>query len=302
MLSARSNNWVYLLPFTAVVIWSVNVIVTKLAVAVIPALSISFYRWVLAFLILTPFLGLKVWRERGIIVPYLPKLALLGLFGMVMYQGLAYQAAHTTSATNIGILNAMIPIFTVFIATFLLRERASTWAVAGSVLSFLGIIILIGKGNPLNVLSGDFHLGDVLMLAAVLCYAAYGVLTRLWQIKLDLLSNIYIQIAFGVIFHLPLMMYYGFAAITPENLWVILYAGTLPSLVAPIVWVKAIQLIGPNRTSIFINFTPILTAMIAVSFLGEQWQIYHTVGGLLTLLGVGLAQIKPKQKVVLSAE
>ena len=294
MNALKQSRYVYLLPCIAVVIWSVNLIVTKLAVDVIPAFSISFYRWVLAFTILTPFTALKVWRDRHIVIPYLPKLAVLGLFGMVMYQGLAYEAAHTTSATNLGVLNAMIPIFTVVIAIILLRERVSRWAIVGCVLSFVGILILIGKGNPLNVMTGNFHLGDVLMLVAVVCYAAYGVLTRLWQIKLDLWTNLYLQIGFGVIFHLPLMMYQGFTPITTDNLWMILYAGTLASLVAPLVWIKAIQLIGPNRTSIFLNLMPILTAIIAVGFLHEEWHFYHTVGAVLTLLGVALAQIKPK--------
>lgn len=294
MNTTKPSQYIYLLPCIAVAIWSINLIVTKLAVGVIPASSISFYRWVLAFMILTPFTALKVWRERHMVIPYLPKLAVLGLFGMVMYQGLAYEAAHTTTATNLGVLNAMIPIFTVVIGIMLLRERVSTWALAGCVLSFVGILILISKGNPLNVLTGNFHFGDVLMLVAVLCYAAYGVLTRLWQVKLDLLTNLYMQIGFGVIFQLPWMMYQGFTPITKDNLLIIFYAGTLASLVAPLVWIKAIQLIGPNRTSIFLNFMPIVTAIIAVGWLHEEWYIYHTVGAVLTLLGVVLAQIKPK--------
>ena len=114
--SAALNNSVYLLPLAAVIIWSINVIVTKLAVGAISAISISFYRWVLAFLLLSPFLVMPLWRQRAVIVPYLPKLAVLGLLGMLMYQGLAYEAAHTTSATNIGILNAMIPLCTLAIA------------------------------------------------------------------------------------------------------------------------------------------------------------------------------------------
>lgn len=295
MNATKPSQYVYLLPCIAVAIWSINLIVTKLAVDVIPASSISFYRWVLAFMILTPFTAFNVWRERLVVIPYLPKLAVLGLFGMVMYQGLAYAAAHTTSATNLGVLNAMIPIFTVVIAIILLRERVSIWAMAGCLLSFVGILSLIGKGNPQNVLTGNFHFGDVLMLIAVLCYAAYGVLTRLWQIKLDLLTNLYLQIGFGVIFQLPWMLYQGFTPITKDNFGMVLYAGTLASLVAPLVWIKAIQLIGPNRTSIFLNFMPILTAVIAVGFLHEEWHIYHTVGAVLTLLGVALAQIKPKK-------
>lgn len=295
-----SGRYVYLLPLMAVVIWSINVIVTKLAVGVISAVSISFYRWVLAFLILTPFLVRSIWQQRQAIMPFLPKVAVLGLFGMVMYQGLSYQAAYTTSATNIGILNAMIPLFTIVIASLLLKEKPTHYAIIGGIISLIGIAILIGKGNPLNMLQGGFyqqglHQGDLLMLVAVLCYAAYGVLTRLWQIPLDLLTNIYLQIGFGALFHIPLMLYQGFSPINLQNVWLIVYAGTLPSLVAPLVWVKSIQLIGPSRTSIFINLTPMIAACIAVFYLHEDWHSYHSVGGLLILLGVILAQFKKNE-------
>ena len=292
MTQTKKNLYVYLLPLAAVVIWSINVIVTKLAVGAISAISISFYRWVLAFMMLSSFLIPRVWRQRAIVKQYLAKLAVLGLLGMLMYQGLAYEAAHTTSATNIGILNAMIPLFTIAIAAALLSEKPTVFAMIGGVISLTGIAILIGKGNPLNVLDGNFHLGDLLMLMAVLCYAAYGVLTRLWQVPLDLFSNIYMQIGFGMLFHIPLVIYQGLSPITPANMWLVLYAGTLPSLIAPLVWVKSIQLIGPSRTSIFINLTPLITAAIAIVYLNEQWQSYHTLGGVLTLGGVVLAQMR----------
>ncbi len=60
----------------------------------------------------------SVWRQRQLVKPYLPKLAVLSAFGMVLYQGLAYTAAHYTTATNMGIVNAFIPIL---LFLFLLR-------------------------------------------------------------------------------------------------------------------------------------------------------------------------------------
>lgn len=293
--SPHQPAYVYLLPLAAVLIWSVNVIVTKLAVGAISALSISFYRWVLAFALVSPWMLPRVWQQRQLIKPYLGKLAVLGGLGMLMYQGLSYEAAHTTSATNIGILNAMIPLFTIGIAAALLHEKPTLFAMAGGLVSLTGIVVLITTGNPFHLLAdslhhGDIHQGDILMLLAVMCYAAYGVLTRLWHLPLDLLSTIYLQIGFGMLFHLPLVWYDGFSPMTAQNIWLVLYAGTLPSLVAPLVWVKSIQLIGPSRTSIFINLTPLLTASIAVVYLNEHWYGYHSIGALMILGGVIMAQ------------
>lgn len=93
------------------------------------SVSISFYRWLIAFIILTPFMFLSVWRQRRLVIPYLPKLAVLSAFGMVLYQGLAYTAAHYTSATNMGIVNAFIPIFTIFVSLAILKDVPNRFAV-----------------------------------------------------------------------------------------------------------------------------------------------------------------------------
>jgi drug/metabolite transporter (DMT)-like permease len=64
-------------------------------------------------------------------------------------------------------------------------------------------------------------------------------------------------------------------AINAENIASVLYAGIFPSLIAPLLWMIAVQAIGPNRTSIFMNLMPVFTAIIASVWLSEQWTIYH---------------------------
>jgi drug/metabolite transporter (DMT)-like permease len=76
------------------------------------------------------------------------------------------------------------------------------------------------------------------------------------------------------------------------------YAGVFPSLFAPILWMLAVQHLGPNRTSIFMNLMPVFTAVIALIWLHEQWTIYHTLGGVMILLGIALAQKKSVSKVL----
>jgi drug/metabolite transporter (DMT)-like permease len=82
----------------------------------ISPVSISFYRWLVAFIILTPFMLSKVWQQRDLIRQHFVQFAVLSAFGMFLYQGLAYSAAHYTTATNMGIINAFIPVFTIFVS------------------------------------------------------------------------------------------------------------------------------------------------------------------------------------------
>ncbi len=120
----KYHKWAFIFPILAVLIWSLNIVVTRYVSDYISPVSISFYRWLIAFIILTPFMFMSVWRQRRLVIPYLPKLAVLSAFGMVLYQGLAYTAAHYTSATNMGIVNAFIPIFTIFVSLAIFKRCA----------------------------------------------------------------------------------------------------------------------------------------------------------------------------------
>ena len=114
--SDKGVFWAILLPLIAVLIWSLNIAVTRYVAEYISPVSISFYRWLIAFLILTPWILPKVWQQRELIRPHLKQLAVLSAFGLVLYQGLSYTAANYTTATNMGIINAFIPMFTVLVS------------------------------------------------------------------------------------------------------------------------------------------------------------------------------------------
>lgn len=286
--------WAVCLPIIAVLIWSMNIAVTRYVSDYISPVSISFYRWFVAFIILTPFMAKKMWQNRHLIRQHFWQFAILSAFGMVLYQGLSYSAAHHTSATNMGIINAFIPIFTIFVSILILREIPNRFAVIGSILSFLGLLYVISRGDVASLTQLGGHSGDLLMVLAVFFYAFYGVFLKKWQLKVPLLISLYIQIAFALLYHLPFIALFGLQSIDMNNVGSVLYAGIFPSLIAPFVWMMAVQYLGPNRTSIFMNLMPVFTAIIAFFWLNEAWTIYHSIGGLIILLGIVLAQKKVK--------
>ena len=109
-------------PISAVLIWAGNTIINKMSAGVIDPSAISFYRWLLAGLLLTPFLLRPVWAERHRIRPYSLKIIVLAMFGMVLYQSLAYFAAATSSATSMGMIASMMPLLTLLLSSLFLRE------------------------------------------------------------------------------------------------------------------------------------------------------------------------------------
>ncbi len=110
-----------LFPLLAVLIWSINAVVSKVSATAIDPAAISFYRWALALIVLTPFVLPGAIRNWPAIRANWWKLMILGLLGMVLYQSLAYYAAHSVSALFMGILNSLIPLLTVLIGIFVLR-------------------------------------------------------------------------------------------------------------------------------------------------------------------------------------
>lgn len=288
----QQHWWAFALPLFAVLIWSMNIAVTRYVVDYISPISISFYRWLVAFIVLTPFMLVKVWQQRELVKQNIWQLAVLSAFGMVLYQGLSYFASHHTTATNMGIINAFIPVFTIFVSMLILKEIPNRFAVVGSLMSLFGLLYVMGQGDFASLLALGGHWGDFLMLIAVFFYAFYGVFLKKWQLKIPLMISVYVQITFALIYHLPFILWLGIDPIDAQNGPSVLYAGLFPSLIAPLLWMMAVQYIGPNRTSIFMNLMPVFTAIIAYFWLKEAWTIYHTLGGIVIILGIALAQKK----------
>ncbi|PZL89155.1 EamA family transporter [Pantoea sp. ARC270] len=280
----------FLYPLGAVMIWSINAIVSKLSASAIDPAAISFYRWLLALLVLTPFVLPGVWCARQAIKPHLWRLAILGLLGMVLYQSLAYYAAHSVSALFMGIIGALIPLLTVLLSVVILRIAPTSGILFGSILSFGGLVWLVSEGNVMQLLHHGLGKGELMMLAASTAYALYGVLTKRWALPLPIWHSLYVQILAGVLMLLPGFLLAPDVSLDRHNLPLVMFAGLFASLIAPFLWIHGVQRLGASTTSIFMNLTPLFTALIAVLFLHEQLHSYHWIGGGLTLGGVILAQ------------
>jgi drug/metabolite transporter (DMT)-like permease len=287
-LAPSSKLGTTLAPLLTVLIWSGNVIVTEAAAGVISPGSISFYRWFLAFVVLLPFVGKAAWQGRAILARYWWKLACLGALGMVIYQSLAYEAAKTTTAVNMGVMLALMPLLSTLLASILAGERLTMGRILGGIVSLVGLVYLTSHGHPATLLTGGFHIGDGLMLVAVLANSLYGVMLRRWTIPLPMWQQLFWQIGFSTLLLLPVWLMGTISPITSANLPLILYAAIPTSLLAPLCWMIGIQRLGAARTSLFINLLPIVVAVLAWGILGEQLFPYHYIGGALALIGVGL--------------
>ncbi|GKX60971.1 DMT family transporter [Leminorella grimontii] len=277
-------------PLIAVFIWAVNTIVNKLSAGAIDPAAISFYRWLLAVLLLTPFILPGIVRNRKNVRTYWWKLLVLGFLGMALYQSLAYYAAYTISALTIGIFISLIPLLTVLISIVALKTPPTQGTLIGGLLSFGGILWLISGGDLAKLMEIGIGKGELMMLTAAIAYALYGVLTKRWSMALPNWQSIYMQALFGTILLLPSFLLANDVTLNARNIPLVLYAGIPASVIAPFFWVQGVMKLGASRAALFMNITPVLTAAIAIVFLQEEIHGYHILGGGLSLIGVVLAQ------------
>ncbi|MGL5072053.1 MAG: DMT family transporter [Aeromonas salmonicida] len=281
----------FLFPFSCMAIWSGNAIVSKLAVGLLSPSALAWSRWMVAAIILTPFLAHRAWRDRAKLRAGFYQLAALALLGMVLNQTLGYYAAQTLGATEIGLMMGLTPLMTVLLSIWLLRERPSWGALLGGLISILGLTILLGQGDPSRLFTQGIHIGSVYMLLSAGTYALYSVLLKKWDLGLDNWSMLYGQVLCSLLFLTPFYLLVDGQWPDGRALWLILYAGIPTSALSPWLWMQGIALLGASRTAIFMNLLPVMTAALAISWLGETLTSYHLIGGGMTLLGVLLAQL-----------
>lgn len=281
----------FLFPFSCMAIWSGNAIVSKLAVGLLSPAALAWSRWMVAAIILTPFLAHRAWRDRAKLRAGFYQLAALALLGMVLNQTLRYYAAQTLGATEIGLMMGLTPLMTVLLSIWLLRERPTWGALLGGLISILGLTILLGQGDPSRLFTQGIHIGSVYMLLSAGTYALYSVLLKKWDLGLDNWSMLYGQVLCSLLFLTPFYLLVDRQWPDGRALWLILYAGIPTSALSPWLWMQGIALLGASRTAIFMNLLPVMTAALAISWLGETLTSYHLIGGGMTPLGVLLAQL-----------
>ncbi|MDD9195055.1 DMT family transporter [Aliivibrio sp. S3MY1] len=285
----------YLLPLFTVLIWGGNSIINKMAASAIEPSAMSFYRWAFAMLLLTPFCLPSVIRTRHIIRPYLAKLALLALLGMVINQSLGYYAGLTTTASNMSLIISLVPLISVFLSVPLLGKRISAVSIVGAVISLVGLTFMLGHGDMTFFMHQPITQGDGLIVIAAITYAAYCVLLKRWKMPITNWQMIYMQGIFAVAMLTPLWLTSDNLLPTKDSIPLIMYASIAASIAAPWMWVKAIDVIGAESSAMFMNLMPVVAVSLAAVLLGEKIEIYHLMGGVMVISGVILAQVKTKK-------
>ena len=269
--------------------WSANTVFAKLAVGEVSPMTLVALRWMLVVVALAPFARKPLTKDWATLRPHLARIAAMGALGFTLFNVLFYIAAHHTSAVNLGITQAVMPIFIFLIAFVRFRISVTPLQMLGVVAAVAGVMLVAAQGDWHRFVTIQFNSGDLTTIGATLLYAAYTVALRTRPV-VSPLSFFAVLAGAALITAVPLAAYEWLAgdAIWPtETGWALITAIALfPSLLGQLLFIRGVEIIGPGRAGLFVNLTPVFAAGLAVAFLGESFHWYHGAALALVFLGI----------------
>lgn len=291
----RVTNNAYLMLLATTLMWSANGMAGRLAVGEVSPMMIVSLRWLISGLILLVIAHKQIRQDWAILKRHPVIMLFGGVFGFTGFNSLFYVAAHTTSAVNMTLLQGALPIFIFTGAALIYRLAVSPLQWIGVVLTLLGVTVVAAKGQWHILLALEFTIGDIWLILACFIYSLYALSLR----NRPKVSGIgfFSVLAFIAFFaSLPLL---GVEAQLGSLQWptvkgwaILAFIALFPSLLAQLTFLRAVDLIGPSRASVFTNLVPIFGPALAVLMLGETFHIYHAIGLVFVLGGIALSEMK----------
>ncbi len=274
-----------------VLIWSANFVLVKAAIGIVGPLTFTGARFAVASLTLLVTLR---WRQGRVRPPagQLRILLALGMLGFGVYQILWTTGLTSISAGDSALIVAASPVLTALLAGAVGMDRLTLPKVAGALIAFAGVAIVIAAGHDLSL--GASLPGDLLTLAAASLWALYTVGgTRVLR-RVDPLQATTWTVVGGLLVLAPLALIDGlerhWVGIGPEVLLAIIASGSLAAGIANVLVFNAIRFIGPTRATAMLLLVPAGAVLLGAVFLGEPVGLGQVAGGGVIVAGVWLTR------------
>ena len=288
-LTLRTAALVTLAPM----LWAGNAVVGRLVYDLIPPITLNFFRWALALLILLP-LAYGVLRPRSGLWPHWRRYALLGLLGIGLYNALQYMALQTSSPLNVTLVASSMPVWMLALGALFFGTAVTQRQIIGALLSISGVLLVLSRGEWSTLIALRLVPGDVLMLLATLSWSCYSWLLVRTSEPAHLRGNwaafLLAQVVFGL----------GWSGLMAGGEWALIaarpivwgwplglalvYIAVGPAVVAFRCWGVGVQRVGPAVAGFFSNLTPLFAALLSAAFLGEVPRLYHA-GAFIFIVG-----------------
>lgn len=282
----------YMQLVASMALWSGTWIAGRVLARSMHPMNAAFLRFVLASAFLLLVCRLKNGRFPKLSRNQLLPVCFLGLTGVFLYSFFFFNGLKTVPAGRAALIVACTPVCIGAASAVLYKERFGAQRIVGTLLSLFGVSVVIADGNPLVLVQGGVHGGDLLILGCTVSWTAYSLGGKSAMRLIPPLEAVTWSCVTGVLFLLPVALFSGLTGdIARAGLldWSCLaFLGVLATGFAYYWYYKAIPVIGASRAGIFINFVPVFALVLGVLLLGEAVHISLISGGLLTIAGVWL--------------
>lgn len=289
----RAFGNAYIVLVIAPLLWGGNAVAGRFAVGEWEPFTITAVRWFCATLLLLPFAWGPLKKDWPVIKKHWLPLFLLGAVGMAGFNLLMYWALNFTTAINVSIEQASMPVL-IMLANFIFLSQRVRWLqIIGLIVTLLGVLIATTAGDLLRFFSEGLNRGDGIMFIACVFYAGYTFGLR-WRPDIHWLSFLTVIAVSASVLTIPFVSWElsqkPFVLPGLGGWLVLIYVIIFPTVVSQLCYARGVQLLGSNRAGLFLNLVPIFGSVLAVLILGESFRWYHFLGLTLVLAGISLAE------------
>jgi len=297
------NNKPRLIPILeaifTVVVWGGTFIATKIVLQEVSPATIVWVRFGIGVLIL----GSAVIIRKQFAFPEGKEwayFALLGFIGVTFHQWLQATGLQTAQATTTAWIVATTPVFIALLGWSILKEKLSWMRICGIMLAAFGVLMIVSKGDIGALFTGQVgSVGDLLILISAPNWAIYTVLSRRGLARHPAARMMFFVMLFGWLFTTVWTFGFGPGLSEISHLdtrgWIALLGlGILGSGLAYIAYYDALQVLPASQLGVFLNIEPLVTTLLAASFLGERITLIVLLGGAIIVLGIYLVNRLPR--------
>lgn len=297
----KHSNYVGIsLAVLATIIWSGNFIISRQVHETIPPVTLNFYRWLTATIILAPFAWKKFITEFSIVKKNTGYFLFTAVMGVSLFNTFVYIAGHHSTAINMALIGTTTsPVISVILARIFLHEKITFLRVTGMLVCIAGILLLLSRGSIEILLSLSFTKGDWWMLAAALSFAVYNITAKKKPAQMSNVNFLFTIFLLGTLMVVPFYLYElnhsGGFEINRQSLFTFFYLGLGASVICFLFWNIAIARLGAGRTALFGNLIPVFSSIGAVFLLHEKITTIHLVSFILVVAGLAITNIRKRK-------
>jgi drug/metabolite transporter (DMT)-like permease len=269
--------------------WAANIVLGRFVAGHVPPFALTFCRWAGTFLVICPFAWPYLVRDWPLIRKNLPLLLLLAFTGFAFNNALSYWGLQHTQALNALLIQSSGPLFVALWSLMLFGVRLSWMQAAGILVSLLGVLVIVLRGNLAALAAIQVNAGDISFAAALFVFGLYSALMPK-RPKINPLSLIAFTTGAGAVMLIPLVAWEmsggDFLKFDTLTISTVIFVVLFPSTLAYLFFNRGIELIGPNRAAPFFHLVPVFGSVMAIVLLGEKPELFHLVGYALVLAGI----------------